>query len=60
MLNLETAQMLLHDLQVVGLPQSLILLLVVINHRFEEVNFRFAGDVFLTVNLPGAEFSRHF
>ena len=60
LLNLETAQMLLHDLEMIRLPQPFILLLMVINHGLEEVNLRLTGKVFLTVHLPGAEFSRYF
>ncbi|MNP31592.1 hypothetical protein D3C76_1247190 [compost metagenome] len=52
--------MLLHDLQMIRLPQPFVLLLVVINHRFEEVNFALFGDQFFTVHPPGRELAAEF
>ena len=56
----EFTQMLLHNLQVTGLPQPLIFLLVVINHRLEEVNLRLTGHLVYAVHLPFAQFAADF
>ena len=60
LLGAEFAQMLLHDLQMIGLPQPFVFLLVVINHWLEEVNLRFTGHLVYAVHLPFAQFAADF
>ena len=44
LLNGKVAQMLLHDLQMIRLPQSFVLLLVVVDHWLEEVDLWLASQ----------------
>ena len=56
----KVAQMFLHDLQMIRLPQPFVLLLVVVDHWLEEVDLWLAGQQRLAIHLPGCRFATHF
>ena len=53
-------QMLLHDVQMVWLPEPVELLLVVINRRLKEIDFWRAGQQRFTISVPGGWFPVQF
>ncbi|SRN38805.1 Uncharacterised protein [Shigella flexneri] len=44
----------------IRLPQPFVLLLVVVDHRLEEVDLWLAGQQRLAIYLPGCRFATHF
>lgn len=60
LLNDKIAQMLLHDLQMIWLPQPFVLLLMVVDHRLEEVDLWLAGQQRFAIYLPGCRFTTRF
>ena len=56
----KVAQMFLHDLQMIRLPQPFVLLLVVVDHRLEEVDLWLASQQRFAIHLPGCRFATHF